>query len=739
MGCEGNLIMRKDHILFLLFVLSGFCGLLYQIVWVRMAFAAFGVITPVLSVVISVFMLGLTLGSWAGGKWITALTRRSGRSAIWYYGAIELVVGAGGLLVPLIFRIGERTLLPLGAMDSGSYLLWSAVVLAMSILPFCIAMGATYPLMLAFVKERDSANTTSFSFLYLGNVIGAMAGTVLTAACLIEWLGFRHTLLLAALTNFSIAAVAAALGRRYPLPAGQPAAATVAAAGPDGRPASMLLAFILFGTGFLSMAMEVVWTRAFTPVLRTTIYSFASLLAMYLLATWVGSLLYRRHLANGRSWSVPALLGGLAISACLPLLLNDPRLDAGFVVSIGLVLASIGPFCALLGYLTPKLIDDYARGQPQAAGIGYAVNVVGCIAGPLFAGYYLLPQVGVKVALLVLALPFLLFLVLSARAHAARWWPALLTSIALLAGSTLSRTYEDPAFYEKGSQVRRDHVATTIACGEGWHRRLLINGIGMTYLTPVTKVMAHLPMVVRPDGRHAANICFGMGTTFRSLTTWPDLQTVAVELVPAVPDLFEFYHADAAEVRARPNGTIVVDDGRRYLKRTDIRFDVITLDPPPPVEAAGSSLLYTREFLEVMKSRMTSNGILQHWFPGGEKLTVQAVARTLQEAFPYIKVYTSLEDVGYHFTCSMQPFEVPDVEGFIARMPASARADLIEWSDGRDAATYVQEILRREIPLDRILADAPADIRITDDRPYSEYFFMRRAWNKLTGKHASLH
>lgn len=731
--------MRKDHILFLLFVLSGFCGLLYQIVWVRMAFAAFGVITPVLSVVISVFMLGLTVGSWAGGKWITALTRHTGRSAIWFYGAVEIVVGLGGLLVPVIFRLGERALLPLGAMDSGSYLLWSAVVLAVSILPFCIAMGATYPLMLAFVKERDAANTTSFSFLYLGNVIGAMAGTVLTAACLIEGLGFRHTLLLAALTNFSIAAVAAGLGRRYPLPAGQPAVAATSRSGSLVRPASPLLAFILFGTGFLSMAMEVVWTRAFTPVLRTTIYSFAALLAMYLLATWVGSLLYRRHLAGGRSWSVPGLLGGLAISACLPLLLNDPRLNAGFVLSIGLVLASIGPFCALLGYLTPKLIDDYAHGHPEAAGVGYAVNVVGCIIGPLFAGYFLLPQAGVKIALLVLALPFLLFLFLAARAHATRWWPALLAALTLLGGSTLCRTYEDPAFYEKGSQVRRDHVATTIACGEGWHRRLLINGIGMTYLTPVTKVMAHLPMVVRPDGRHAANICFGMGTTFRSLTTWPDLQTVAVELVPAVPDLFEYYHDDAAAVRARPNGTIVVDDGRRYLKRTDIRFDVITLDPPPPVEAAGSSLLYTREFLEVMKSRMTSNGILQHWFPGGEKLTVQAVARTLHEAFPYIKVYTSLEDVGYHFTCSMQPFEVPDVAGFIARMPASARADLIEWSDGRDAPTYVQEILRREIPLERILADAPADIRVTDDRPYSEYFFMRRAWNKLTGKHASLH
>ena len=69
--------------LFGLFLASGFCGLLYQVVWLRLAFAAFGVITPVLSIVLSVFMLGLSLGSWVGGRWIDELTLRSGRSAAW--------------------------------------------------------------------------------------------------------------------------------------------------------------------------------------------------------------------------------------------------------------------------------------------------------------------------------------------------------------------------------------------------------------------------------------------------------------------------------------------------------------------------------------------------------------------------------------------------------------------------------------------------------------------------------
>src|SRR6185436_14484531 len=96
------------------FLVSGFCGLLYQLVWVRAAFASFGVITPVLSVVISVFMLGLALGSWGGGKVIGNLTRKTGRSGIFFYGLSELGVGLGAFLVPLLFAAGERLLLTVG-------------------------------------------------------------------------------------------------------------------------------------------------------------------------------------------------------------------------------------------------------------------------------------------------------------------------------------------------------------------------------------------------------------------------------------------------------------------------------------------------------------------------------------------------------------------------------------------------------------------------------------------------
>src|SRR5580693_2349741 len=143
---------RTRGILFLLFFVSGFSSLVYQVVWTRLAFASFGIITPVLSVVLSVFMLGLAVGSWAGGRFITAWVRKTGRSALIFYALAELLIGLGAFAVPKLFALGEQVLLASGGTDSFRYLLFSALVLAASILPWCVCMGATFPFMIAFIR-----------------------------------------------------------------------------------------------------------------------------------------------------------------------------------------------------------------------------------------------------------------------------------------------------------------------------------------------------------------------------------------------------------------------------------------------------------------------------------------------------------------------------------------------------------------------------------------------------------
>ncbi len=405
-----NLSQFTRCLLFILFFLSGFSGLVYQVVWVRLAFASFGIIIQVLSVVVSVFMLGLSLGAWAGGRSINTLVRKTGLSAIWFYVGSELMIGIGAFAVPALFVTGQKLLLSAGEIDSAGYLFLSALALALSIMPWCFFMGATFPSMMAFVRERDSRNAESFSFLYLANVLGAMVGTVFSAVVLVELLGLRHTLWVAAASNFSVAIIASLFALLQAHPHAFSTGATenftsVRQMQPGECGSNHFVLSLLFLTGFTSLGMEVIWTRAFTVVLGTQVYSFGLVLFAYLGATFFGSSLYRRSLRRSSVRSVGFLLSVISMAAFLPIVMNDLRLFitgsegmAGW--SRAAVLLSICPFCAALGYLTPKLVDDYALGDPSEAGRAYAMNVFGCILGPLVASYLLLPWVGERLGLI---------------------------------------------------------------------------------------------------------------------------------------------------------------------------------------------------------------------------------------------------------------------------------------------------------------------------------------------------
>lgn len=720
--------------LFVLFVLSGFCGLVYQIVWLRLAFKSFGIATPVLSVVVSVFMLGLALGSWGAGRYIAPRIRRDRLSPIYLYAAAEGLIGISALLVPVAFDAGQQSLLLTGEIDSLAYFLYSALILAAVLLPACVAMGTTFPLMLAFIRGAGLRDEHRFSFLYLGNVLGASLGAAITPLILVESFGFRGTLIVAAIVNLIIAAVSIRLGFRYPVQAGATQAASAPVSGgralsnsPFDGDAGTLALVILFVTGFSSMGMEVIWTRAFTPVLGTYVYSFAGLLFVYLWATWLGSWWYRRDVARGSVASTATLIALVAITSLIPIVANDARFQWHRVM---IALISIFPFCALLGYLTPGLIDRYSRDDPQRAGKAYAINVIGCVLGPLVAGYLLLPSIGARFGLVVLAVPFVMLFAQLWRSPSltGAWRGVAAASVGALfvLSTTVIIGYEDPPPGIR-SEIRRDHTATVVSYGEGLEKELRVNGIGITTLTPLTKLMAHMPLAFHGNAKSIAVICFGMGTTYRSALTW-DVNTTAIDLARSVPEAFPYYFEDAPSLMTHPKGRIVIDDGRRFLHRNRDTFDVITIDPPPPLEAAGSSLLYSKEFYDLLKTRLNPGGLLQQWAPPGEPLIESAIVRALADSFPHVVVFRSFDARGTHFTASMTPVTIPTAEEFVARLPEPARHDMVEWNEGelRDVHTFAAKVLSGRVPVEQLLKPDPS-IVITDDRPFNEYYLLRRA------------
>jgi spermidine synthase len=756
--------------LFLLFFISGFCGLLYQVIWVRLAFAAFGVITPVLSVVISVFMLGLAIGSYGGGEWVSFLRNKFRRSPIFFYGLTELLIGFGSFTAPWLYKQGANLLLGMGDLNSFSYLLLSAVVITISTLPWCICMGTTFPFMMAFVEENASQKD-SFSFLYLANVAGALTGTLVTSFVLIELLGFHGSLLVGAAGNFLVASIATLIGIKSDT---NPEAEAIAQTKPEALEESpsetslptdrMLFALLLFSTGFISMNMEVIWTRAYTPVLGNEVYSFAGLLFFYLLATFLGSSIYRRNLRNGTTKPIAVSISVVAIYSLIPVIVNDPYAHALYasclnainqvmpiealrtlslgatvkIASITCTLLSIVPFCLALGYLTPQLIDTWSKGSPVVAGRAYAINIVGSILGPLFAAYVLLPLLGPRQALIVLSLPFLAFLFAQYKSLPRQKLILTVLSLMLLlplAAFVCTDYYELICRLNNKYEVRRDYAATVIACGTGFKRNLLVNGVGVTALDQCTKTMAHLPlMLLNHKPESALTICFGMGTTHRGLLSW-NIDTTAVELVPAVRDSFGYFFNDAKAVLDNPRGKVVIDDGRRYLRRTNQTYDVVTIDPPPPTEAAGLSLLLSNEFYSLIREHLKSGGILQEFIPYGESKLVQAIMRSLTDSFHYVKVFDA-PGIGFHCIASDAPIDVPSPEAAVARMPETARKDEMEWiSEAHpelNLVSVISELLSRQIPVEKLTTPDP-NLKISDDRPLNEYFLLRRSGDALRG------
>lgn len=718
---------------FAFFFLSGLCSLLYELIWLRLAMAQFGVTTAMVSIVLSTFMAGLGLGSWTAGRLLRIYAGKLNSPPLHLYAVCEMLIGCSAVVVPLELLLGRYALEHIGnwmQLSSGTYYVVAGVWLAATLVPWCACMGATIPLaMFAIRSERPRESQRSFSFLYLANVLGALTGTVVPLV-LVEYWGFNGTLRCGLLLNLAICATAFQLAKKR----AQRAANVEEEAGVDSshlelrQMAGSGTLWLLFLTGLTSMGMEVVWTRLYTIYVGTLVYSFALILGAYLAATFLGSTIYRWLSSRQRGDSGLIWLA-LWLAALVPLLTADMRAAFNGWLRVPLGIAG---FSGLLGFLTPKLVDRFSEGDPNRAGAAYAVNVVGCILGPLVAGFVLLPYLDERYALLLLAVPWLVVGVffafagqsqLSGRVKAPTRFvvlPAILVASFVLIVRTKSYIQTIP-----GALVRRDSTATVVAAGQGMDKSLYVNGINMTVLTPITKMMSAMPLSFLDHApQNALVICFGMGTTHRSMLSW-GIDSTAVDLVPSVPKFFSYFHADADELLKSPQSHIAVDDGRRFLERTTSQYDVIVIDPPPPIGAAGSSLLYSREFYRAAKRRLRPGGILMQWYPGGDRRTTASISRALKESFRYVRAFESFEDWGVHYLASASPIPQRTAAELASRMPANAAADLTEWGPYDTAEEQFAAVLKREIPIDSLIDFDKSAPALEDDRPVNEYGLIR--------------
>jgi spermidine synthase len=731
------------------FFVSGFCSLLYELVWLRLAMARFSVTTALVSIVLSTFMVGLGLGSWAAGRYIGRSRAPQRLDGLRLYALTELLIGVSALFVPYELSWGRMFLERIEAgtsLSTGVSYLFAGIWIGLTLVPWCACMGATFPFAMAAIRERfPQQSPRSFSYLYLANVCGAMTGALIPLLFIEEW-GFTGTLRVGAVLNLALATCAFTLSMKRmqepqtvevthtpPEPQTPAVAEGAAERFAETGVAERWPRYLLFATGLTSMGVEVVWVRLFTPFVGTVVYAFATILALYLGATYLGSWIYRTRKSRSDGLS-NLLLAWLAFSVLLPLAACDTRLP---IVPAAARVVALIPFSIIVGFITPMLLDRFSQGDPNRAGRGYAINIVGCVCGPLIAGFLLLPLLGERVALCAFALPwFVIALLYTSSAplpgtQTLRPWTSWkfgVLTLASLALIVLTRDYENK-FYPR--EVLRDHTATVIATGTSVDDKdLIVNGIGITGLGPVTKMMAHLPLAyLGRQPQNALVICFGMGTTHRAILSW-GIRSTAVELVPSVPRVFPYFYADGAKLLQSPLSRVVIDDGRHYLEGSSEQYDVITIDPPPPVEAAGSSLLYSKEFYEIAKRHLRAGGILQQWFPQGspDPTALASVAKALRESFPYIRVFHSVGGWGNHFLASTSPLTPVSAAVLASRLPPAAVSDLLEFGPAHTAEEQFAPVTNSEFSIESLIVRAPGNVpALQDDRPVNEYYILRSA------------
>lgn len=750
--------MRREinsaGMMYAIFFLSGISGLVYETVWLRMLIRVLGNTVYATSVILAAFMAGLAIGSFAIGR----ITGRI-KNGLRFYAFLELGVALSAVALVSVFdhlaplyRVmyalasGHRTLLTL---------FQSILMVALLIVPTSL-MGGTLPILSAYTRRFQSGHSRRIGILYGSNTLGAFIGVVGSGLYAIGAWGEWQTVYGGALLNLVVSLFAFGMSREL---AG---VESPAASGADGTKTGSPLTYrklILWAyaaSGFAAISYEIVWTRMFQIELGTSIYAFSMMLGFYLLGIGLGSLaggILIRKINNslklfGWLQLVVALYGvaGMYFLARFEPVTFLQNLVLSNIIAVPLLIVT--PLTLVLGLMFPVVSSLYVKEHETGRGVGrlYSANTAGCIAGSLVCGFILIGTFGTRGTMILLAgmnavLGAAILLVAGRRrallsavpAVAAIAAAALFSPDPFLAaiGKTVHKVYGDRASQVTLYHHRERAAATTTALGitsDPLTKELFVNGIGMTRLCTEAKLMAHLPLALHRNPHSILVICFGMGTALRSAWTHEGISCDVVELDGETYKCFKYFHANGDRVLADPRVRHYVDDGRNFLLMSRRTYDVITMDPAPPLWSAGTVNLYTREFFGLCRSHLAGGGIMCLWIPPAGFSEVRMIMKTYQSVFPATWVYGGPHNAGFYMVGSTV---LPDTS--IARLrevlgSGPVEADLNEWELRPLTPEAVQSLYLMGPDALRIFASgAPV---ITDNNPYTEFPLWRSMWDK---------
>jgi spermidine synthase len=624
--------MNRRGFAIALMAASGFAALGYQIVWTQQSALWLGHETAAVLAVVAAFFGGIALGAIS----LSSRMDASATPARWYAGC-EAVIGLWGLALIFLVAPVSGWLLDLIGAQPDPLRHWSVVFIGtfLLLLPATAAMGATMPAMERILAAMRTEGAP-IALLYAGNTFGAVLGVLAAAFVLVPLVGLSITALICVAINFCCAVLAL---KRFPANAAAAPVLKEVDAGPH-------LA-VLAATGLLGIGYEVLVVRVLSQVAENTVYTFAILLAVYLIGTALGAAGWSRW-GQGRvsrdrllQWlaascllGIVCLAGAAGIKTVL-LRVMGPSMAAALTVEAGLAIAAF-----LLPTVIMGALFSHVATAARAAGVSFAraigVNTLGAALAPLLCGLILLPRLGSTYALLMIAGGYLLLatrrawatpaqLSIAGIAIAVAVWAPSLALIQLPPGGRLVSYAEGAAatvsVIEDANGVATLHINNRQQ--EGSSATLLADGR-----------QGSLPILLHPAPRRALFLGLGTGVTARAAAEDGSLNVDVVELLPEVIAASSRF-SSAFDERENPRLRILASDARRFVRVAPDYYDVIVADNFHPARS-GSGTLYTVEHFTAVRERLAAGGMFCQWLPLHQLdlATLRSIVRSYLTVFP---------------------------------------------------------------------------------------------------------
>lgn len=758
---------RSFLVPFILFILSGACGLVYEVTWARYLGLFIGHTTLAHMCVLAAFMGGLALGS----VWIGRMTGRFQRPLA-LYGALEVSIGIYAIAYPAIIGPIQSVTLSVGqGMNPGSPA-WIGLKLIVSmaalLLP-TILMGGTFPALMRHFQPETPSGEDKSEWLYLLNCAGAVMGSLLAGFMLIPEMGMRYTLIGIGGANAAIGLLAVLIAYAEP-PVAPAKREAVASSGHSRHPLAVPVYIAIAVSGLAAMIYELVWIRIFAVALGSSTYSFTLMLSAFITGIALGSLTvglvpwFRRNPLLGFALAEIAI--GLVVVLGLPVYERLPYIFWRWLSLFSRTVSAFGLFnlmkyllCFLVmavptyfsGMTLPLAIKAIAHRDEQIgkdSGLVYGANTAGTLVGALLTGLVLIRLIGLRHSLEVaLMINVLAGVLLLAYTNLPRWQLVAGACCVLALGLIFAMPKWHRQAFIYGTFRQLDESLPTwndfrnmclnmevhyyhedddgvVAIAGNPNARgisLFINGKAdaSSYSDMcVQKLLGHLPMFFNPGAHDALVVGLGSGSSAGSVLTHPGTRVDCVEISPAVAEAVRYFDDANGNVRQNPNFNLIIEDARSYVSSTAKTYDVVVSEPTNPW-IAGVGNLFSREYYQSVNRILKPGGVMAQWLQTYEMSDdlARVVIRTVKSVFPHVYVFEGQSD-DYVLLASREPLK-PDY----ALMEQMLQVPTVKEDLGRISIDSVAALLGRQVmtpdSVNRLIgAQGPVN---SDEFPLLEY------------------